>query len=505
MSEKYKILSLYEQALVEKKRRDIKRNKNAFRRNVEYAVQLMMILPAIVWKEKQRAFINAKQFIKWYLGGYKSGKSFTGVSYLIWLAYVNRPYAGILVHPTEAGISTTIEPLIEEICELNSIEFEIKTYKTRRKLILKFGTDKKDWGNIWLSSGDVPKSLKGPKLAFGMIDEPFIMDKEICSVVQSRIVDARAKIWQLIYTGTPEPIHMKWGFDIVDKKYRDDDEMFITTVSTREVKEYLRPGYIEDYEKNNTPEEVLTYIDGEYRNISQGAVYYSFKNKVNIYDDATDTSRDTILEKCGKRIELVLGFDFNVKQMSASLWKRYSIYKDQIREYRIQSTSDTEELAELAVIGMMNDGLLVEGSNGKYETKWGRSLIITGDASGNSKSSKSKKSDYDIIASVMRRYNVRASFNLVKDNAAVRDRTNYMNVEFHKATARIDKNCTLSIRDRELTCWKMGATGFVIDKSKTEISHLSDAGDYAIYYTMALDMQSEGGSGVKVYQRESRR
>lgn len=481
--------SLAEQFEIEDKRKKLKDYNVKWDPKKPLLSLFKIILPNIKWKHKQILFINALAFIRWYLGGYKSGKTFTGVCLDIVLSFINRPYPGILVHPTADGVDITILPLIDEICKLNKIEYEVKKLSTKWKVYFKFGLNKKDWGQLILASGDKPKSLKGPKLAWAHIDEPLIMAEEISSVILSRLAELRSVLRLLFYTGTPEPLHMKWGFDIVDKENEDTPERFITTVSAREIKEHLPPGYIEQQEATYTPEMVLTFVDGKYRNLSQGAMYFAFKREKNVFDPL---NLSVNIPEDAER-ELVLSYDFNVKQMSAVLWELAGKYKLQYEEFRIQTRSNTEELTNLAIERLKDSGYLVKSQqDGWYYTKHGKSVLITGDATGKSGSSKSNVSDYEIIQQAFDSKKVMCYIAVDESNPAVRDRVNYMNKQFSLGYCLISEKCKLSIRDRELGVWKLGADGFIVDKSKAEISHLNDAGDYGVYNTRDITDDDDG-------------
>jgi hypothetical protein len=437
------------------------------------------------FKIKQLAFIRAIQFVAWYLGGYKAGKTWSGVCKDIILAFINRPFPGMLVHPTFDGLTITILPLIEEICAANNIEYEVKKLTTKYKVFFKFGVDKKDWGVLYLASGDVPKSLKGPKLAWVHVDEPLIMKEEICEIAMSRCTEAKAKFLQVFYTGTPEPLHMLWGFDIVDQEELNDEDTFITTMSAEEVAEFLPPNYIENMRRKLSPEKYETFVKGKYRNISQGRVYGSFTRERNIYDPLTDTPVRNVRPECDYGKELVISYDFNVKQMSAVLWELYGRYKVQFEEYRIQSKSNTRQLTRM-IIQQLHDCKYLMFMNGKYYSKYGRSIIISGDRSGKSGSTQSNDSDYEQVMEEFEKANIEIDIHVPDVNPGVRDRTNYMNDEFELGFCLLSNKCKLSIRDRELTSWVLGSNGFVIDKSKPELTHLAEAGDYGVWNTIPL-------------------
>ena len=502
--------TLLQQAEIEQKRRRLKQLKADFDIKTPFIKQVNNLLPNITFKDKQVQYINARQFLKYYLGGYKSGKSFTSCAIDIWLAYINRPYPGILVHPTFDGIKLTIKPLLEEICELNKIDLRYKELATKSIALLNFGDRV---GQIILASGDVPKSLKGPKLAFGHIDEPFIMKEEIVGVVESRIAEAKAVYSMLQYSGTPEPEHMQWGFDIVDEEYENSDKRFIITVSTTEVAEHLRPGYVEDIVKNNSPEYVETFIHGKYRNLSQGKVYSSFDSIRNMWNPETrQPMREIDLpghDKSG--CEYSLSYDFNVNQMSATLKEIDGRFITSVEEYRIKARSDTEELTRMIISKMKTEGYLVESAtadaksaNPEYVTKYGKSLIITGDAAGASGSTKSKWTDYQIIQREFLAAKVKIYMVVMKDNPSVRDRVVKINNLYSAGWLWISTKCKELKRDRELASWKLGADGFSIDKKKKEITHLSDADDYGIIWTEPIWSNPEDRMGVEMFTRDTR-
>lgn len=494
-----KTTSLYEQAMIEKKRRELKNLKADFNPKLQYARQMLKLMPNITLKDKQEQYINAKQFIKWYLGGYKAGKTFIGVHNDIWLAYVNRPYPGLLIHPTADGNKVTIMPAIEEICAMHRIDYKVKYLSTKIIVSFIFGFQKHDWGNLILASGDKPKSLKGPKVAFGHVDEPLVMEKEIEQIIISRVSDKRARLSMVQFTGTPEPKHMKWGFDIVDKEYENSKDRFIITMPTTEVAEYLPDDYIENARKNYTPNEFETFIMGKYRNLSQGMVYENFDSKRNVYKSAEVKPEAFIPE--GADVEYVISYDFNVNQMSATLIQLAGRNKTQVKEYRIKNTSDTLELTQLIIARLRQDKFFIKYGS-EYRTKYGKSIIISGDASGKNMSTKSKKSDYRIIIDEFDRENIKYTLAVPDSNGAVRDRTNYVNRQFANGTFMISDECPDSIRDRELTSWKLGADGFVIEKSKKELSHLSDAGDYGIVNTQMLTEDADSRNGIEYYERD---
>ena len=125
-------------------------------------------------------------------------------------------------------------------------------------------------------------------------------------------------------------------------------------------------------------------------------------------------------------------------------------------------------------------------------------MIVTGDAAGKAKSTKSNKSDYEIIVKEFDDAGIHINIYVPDSNPAIRDRVNYVNMQFANESFIVNDECRITIRDRELVSWKMGADGFSIDKSKAELTHLSDAADYAVYNTQMMTA-GEGESGGGIY------
>lgn len=103
---------------------------------------------------------------------------------------------------------------------------------------------------------------------------------------------------------------------------------------------------------------------------------------------------------------------------------------------------------------------------------------------------------------------IKFTFAVPNENPAVRDRVNYTNKLFEQKRFYICENCKWSIRDRELVGWKRTSSnieGFHIDKSKKDLSHLSDAGDYALWNTRTITDEELQDSGRVIVGRRERR
>jgi hypothetical protein len=128
---------------------------------------------------------------------------------------------------------------------------------------------------------------------------------------------------------------------------------------------------------------------------------------------------------------------------------------------------------------------------------------IYGDASGNSRSSKSGRTDYELIRESFRRYSefiINLRHNTA--NPLVRDRINTMNNALCSASKvrsiLVDPKCRELIKDLRQVRWKRDAAGNPvgdIDKSDPRRTHVSDA----LSYLVASEFGLYGRAGEMPY------
>ena len=128
---------------------------------------------------------------------------------------------------------------------------------------------------------------------------------------------------------------------------------------------------------------------------------------------------------------------------------------------------------------------------------------IYGDASGNSQSSKTSRTDYELIKEVFRkssRFDI--SLHQNKANPVVRDRVNTLNNvlcnSYGERNVLIDPQCTELLKDLRQVRWKRDAAGNVLgelDKSDPERTHASDALSYLVAKEFGLKSKVGGYPG----------
>lgn len=449
--------------------------------------EVSIILPNYKPQEKQALFHKSTQRQKGIKGGYGSGKTIPFIAESIILAYVNRPVPIVISYPTEDSALAVGLPVMKQFCNDNDIKYTF--IKDSGSFKMEFGSGEKNKGEIILIG---QKFFKGVTVAAVGFDEPFSQRKETFENLIARARSSKAARQEIFWAGTPEPETMEWGFEYFEQDHNDKD-LFTITISTYENK-YLSEGYLKSLENTFDAKTKEVYMMGKYLSLSQGKVYYGFDRQKNTLEiDDVDHKLGT---KKLELIELIISFDFNVDPMTAVevFIDKKTRNRYQLEEYLIHS-SNTDELCES----------ILNNLKSKYDINR-LSLIITGDASGKSKKSASYgKSDFMIIKDWFSRSGIKYTFAVPNENPPVRDRVNYTNKLFEQKRFFICKHCTWSIRDRELVGWKRSSAnldGFHIDKTKKDLSHLSDAGDYSLWNTRIIcDEEFTNGEGVYMEER----
>ncbi len=406
------------------------------------------------------------QLEKGIKGGVRSGKTHALMAEAIVLAYLNRPYFHLSLSPSFDNACDTVVKTLEELCEDNGLFYQWQ--KSNRVFKIYNGLEKQDHASILIYGADM--SFKGITAASGDINEPFSIPKKKILIWWERISHPDSVRLVRLWGGTAEPDKMQWGWEYWDKEETNDDLSFITTITTYD-NIYLSEDYTLRLEQKYDSRMREVYMMGKNINLSADRAYYAFDNERNVIESSFPSPS---LGKPTQRV--ILGFDFNVDPMCAVEIILNGEVRTQIDEYIIHS-SNTGELCEYIIR--------------KFDEKYDKNrltLLITGDASGRArKTAGFGRTDYSIIKEAFDRAGYRFDLYVPNQNPNVRDRINFTNKLFETGNYVITSNCKQSIKDRGLVTWKQGTEGFVIDKSRKDVSHLSDAGDYALWASRKIE------------------
>ncbi len=247
---------------------------------------------------------------------------------------------------------------------------------------------------------------------------------------------------------------------------------------------FLPTWYIENLKKIYDDKMYLRMGEGIWIEINQEVIYYNYLKSRNYraYD-----------YEINEKLPIRICFDFNIalgKPLSLCLFQwdgRAAHFFDEV----ILDTASTEEALE----ELENKGHL--SHNVKY--------IIHGDATGESKSTKSKKSDYDIIRKYLANVGSghdRLDFEIKvpKSNPPIRTRHNTVNAYFRNKLGEIRlyvyKNCKTLDEGFRLTALKKGGS-FIEDDSKA-YQHVTTAAGYGICSLNQSLTSTSGTKSVKV-------
>ena len=400
---------------------------------MKYFIDTKKFLPS------QLKWWNLQSFIKLLVGGYGSGKTYILGKRFIRNSYLNSGLPNQIVSPTYATAKKTIILTLEEL--LDNAEIRYKYNKSEHTFHIL------EWdGHIWIGSGEDPDSLKGPNLASGGIDEPFIQKEEVFKQMIARIRHPRAAFRELAMTGTPEELN--WGYSLSKKKEVDFD---MVVADTRD-NIYLPKEYVEHLDSIYSEEEKKALMGGKFINLTSGRVCKPFDE-----DDHVKYRND--IDDLFKTVPVEGGIDFNVDYMSAEFFFDISGHVHYFKEFR-KSNTDTYEMAELI--------------SKYFKDKTKTQIRIYPDATGSARKTSSTRSDHQILKEY--------GFKVItrKANPPVRDRVNAWNKKLRSKQITIQKGeCPFLIEDNEVMVWKNGDLDQRTDPKRV---HAFDGGSYPIAY-----------------------
>lgn len=386
----------------------------------------------------QKQFWDLSQFTKLLVGGFGSGKTHIGAMRALYLSYANQGLPGMYISPSYPMARKTIEVTLKDMLDRAGISYRYNQ-KYHEYSIWNWN------GSIWIGSGDDPDSLKGPNLAWVGIDEPFIQDKAVYHIALSRVRHPAAKQSELFMTGTPEDLN--WGYDLAIGKGGDD--VGVVHARTRD-NVHIPERTIQAMESAYTDEMIDAYLNGKFVNLTSGRVYPAF-----------DRSRNVVTRNDLSGFPVIVGMDFNVAKMCASVGYQTSDGVHWFDEIVLRN-SNTFEMAEVLA--------------GKYPGS-----VVYPDPAGSARKTSATKSDHQILAKAG--FTVRAH----KKHPPIRERVNSVNALWHNSKREVkmtvDPKCTEIIEEMDRTQWKNGAPDEGTDHERT---HMGDAVGYPVEYLFGL-------------------
>ncbi len=371
------------------------------------------------------------------VGGFRSGKTRAIIPRYCMLSVKRKGDIKLLViSPTYRLLMDSIVPLFVKFFDANKINYKWDKSDVRIYVKDRFR------GEIIFRSGDDPQKIIAFECTDVVIDEFDTIRRadqdELWEKAIARM--SGAKDSTIGVTTTPE------GYK---KTYELFDEQSIGKLIKARTKDnyYLPEDYIKMLEDQYDAVLIKQYMDGEFVNINQMQAYYAF-------------NRDCIGEYKRQTNNVLVGIDFNVDPLCAVIGEKI---KDELVIY--------DEL----YLRNSNTFRLVEVLKSKY-----KNITAYPDMTGTARKTSAAMTDIQILQKGGIRINgIR--------NPRVKDRIQTVNSMFSAGKIKIDKKCKYLIKDLEqVSLDKYGE----IDKSVTDLTHISDALGYMIYRLFPIKEKS---------------
>ena len=371
------------------------------------------------------------------VGGFRSGKTRAIIPRYCMLSVKRKGDIKLLViSPTYRLLMDSIVPLFVKFFDANKINYKWDKSDVRIYVKDRFR------GEIIFRSGDDPQKIIAFECTDVVIDEFDTIRRanqdELWEKAIARM--SGAKDSTIGVTTTPE------GYK---KTYELFDEQSIGKLIKARTKDnyYLPEDYIKMLEDQYDAVLIKQYMDGEFVNINQMQAYYAF-------------NRDCIGEYKRQTNNVLVGIDFNVDPLCAVIGEKI---KDELVIY--------DEL----YLRNSNTFRLVEVLKSKY-----KNITAYPDMTGTARKTSAAMTDIQIL----QKGGIRISG---IRNPRVKDRIQTVNSMFSAGKIKIDKKCKYLIKDLEqVSLDKYGE----IDKSVTDLTHISDALGYMIYRLFPIKEKS---------------
>jgi len=404
---------------------------------------------------------------KGYSGPIGSGKSHALAYEALLLSRLNPGLLGLVGSPTYRMLEDSTQRTFFEVLEVEGIAYEFSKQDHR----LRFSSNNSE---IIFRTLENPERLRGPNLAWFALDELTYTREEAWTRLLGRLRHPQARRLCGCAVWTPK------GYDWVWERFIEQKSPDYRLVQAnpkenvhlpQDFYERLKDSYAELFYR----QEVL----GEYLDIYGGNAYSAFSEE------------NVEPAKYNPNLPLCWALDFNVDLMCSVIcqieeWKRTPWATQSYEKKKLLHVLDEMVLPNSNTPEATEE--FIRRATRLVEAPTQVAINIYGDASGNSRSSKSGRTDYELIREVFRRYpGFTISMRQHNSNPLVRDRVNTMNNALcsvsKERSVLIDPKCKELLKDLRQVRWKRDASGNAtgdLDKSDPRRTHLSDALSYLV-------------------------
>lgn len=379
------------------------------------------------------------------IGGFGCGKTRTIAACALDKLISYPGVLGAIYEPTYGAIREIIVPALDNIC----LEYGIKSHWNRQENMYRTAV-----GNILLKSMHEPEKIVGYQVGWSYVDEIDTMKKHKAKAAWDKII-ARARI--PLHDGSPNVVGAATtpeGFAFCYERWVEENRKGYKFVRGRTQTAldagFVSKTYVENLTASYTKELLQAYLEGEFVNMNAASFYYGFSDE-NIGDVAMDPY-----------LPINICFDFNVNPAVACIVQDKSEFDIRVPITIYRNNSNTREVC-----------LEIKERLKAFKHQ---DVVIYGDASGNSRDTRSTLSDYAIIEEELSTYFNSFTFRVPRSNSSVRDRENAVNNQLQKNNVIIDPINKELIRDFRQIVRKNNE----MDKGDINLTHISDAFGYFI-------------------------
>lgn len=391
-----------------------------------------------------------------FIGGRGSAKSFTGGLWLVLNALKEPGYVWGACAPTHSQSSAVVLPNITRHLDslglpwvYNKTPPWLRSRFSRHDGILSVKTPRSEYSSqIFIGSAEKFDFWRGREFAGLWADEIRDFREDAIKVILAclRGFGDKNRIFPKLFTTTPN------GFDSIYKEYiepnRPDVEI-IRSASNENI--FLPKSFFEELKANYSEKFYRQEVLGEILNFTVGQVVTSFDRNINVTSEPLEG-------------DYFLSCDFNLCPMSW-VYGRYTKNRAHFsgelvsRDVARTSTSFHEFVS-------------------KFPEVKGKRLYVYGDSSGRARTTKSHKTDYELIREAALDYSITVVDRSLTKNPSHADRINVFNSSLEKGILTFDPACEQLFTDFYNAVWKEGTRE--INKSKYD-PHSFDAASYFVY------------------------
>lgn len=414
---------------------------------------------------KQIPFHESKAFQVYLSSGFGGGKTYSLVMKMFQLMDANRGLPGGLLCPDTKMYKRDVLPIIRNVCDENNIR------QSYNKTELTWYFPDTDSIVYVFHSQDDGDSIKGPNLAWMLINEVTLVSEMAYNIAISRVRIKRAKQLQIGMSGTPEGFN--WAYERLinpEKPVKNLELLYGNSADNP----YNSDNYIQTLRDSYDELMQEQYIEGKFVNLVGKRCAYAFDRFKHTDSDIDKLSNYPVL----------VSLDFNVTPMAATLWNRMPGI--------ISKPDRTKQKAVLRAF----DEICINSSNTyemcqaiKEKTLKTDQVIIYPDPAGSARSTKTRgTTDIDIL--------IEHGFHDIryKSRINVRNCLNALNNMLNKNLILMDREkCRNTIADLEQCIFKGNV--FEIDKSNPKRTHWLDGIKNMIEYEFPI-------AGVRGFREE---